>query len=294
MLLAKKIPYRYILKSVNYELIAVVFFNCIIISLKYYYQFSFQIPINVAAFLGTAITLVLSFKLSQSYDRWWEARKIWGAIVNDSRTLVLQLKAFCKDQTIVKSIALRQAAWNYTLTHHLRKLALPEKELSRLVNSEEFEAIKNAAHVPLKLMDTNVAELKEAHERGKINNFQQIQLDDTLVRLCESMGKAERIKNTVFPTTYVLFLRFFIFIFLATLVISLDKLNPMVEIVLVMAVALPFLLLQKTALYLQDPFENRPTDTPMTAISQAIEANIMMLLGEEVRVSVQKQSFYQL
>lgn len=292
MLIKKRIPLRYIVKSIKYELLFVLAFNCIIISLKYYLDFSFKIPINIVAFLGTAISLVLSFKLSQSYDRWWEARKIWGAIVNDSRSFVLQLKAFCKDMDTVRRASLRQAGWNFTLANHLRKLKLPESDLERLITSDELTNLRQQAHGPLELLNKNEEELKKMHQSGLINDFQQIQLDSTLVRLCASMGKSERIKNTVFPTTYILFLRLFIFIFLATLVVALDEINPFIEIGVVMGVAIPFLLLQKTALYLQDPFENRPTDTPMTTISHAIEANIRMLLGEKEQPTKATDDFY--
>ena len=292
MLLKKKIPLAYIAKNVKYELLAVLAFNCIMISLKYCFEFSLKIPLNIIAFLGTAISLVLSFKLSQSYDRWWEARKIWGAIVNDSRSFTLQLKTFCKDMGLVRKVSLRQAGWNFALANHLRKLKLPERDLERLIVSEELTNLRQQAHPPLELLNKNEEELKKMHQNGLINDFQQIQLDSTLVRLCASMGKAERIKNTVFPTTYILYLRLFIFIFLAILVVALDEINPFVEIGIVMGVAIPFLLLQKTAIYLQDPFENRPTDTPMTTISHAIEANIRMLLGEKVQPAKATDDFY--
>ena len=137
MLLKKRIPLAYIAKNIKYELLVVLVFNCIMISLKYYLDLSFKIPINIVAFLGTAISLVLSFKLSQSYDRWWEARKIWGAIVNDSRSFTLQLKTFCKDMRLVRKVSLRQAGWNFALANHLRKLKLPERDLERLIASED-------------------------------------------------------------------------------------------------------------------------------------------------------------
>ncbi|WP_316809380.1 bestrophin family ion channel [Pedobacter agri] len=70
-------------------------------------------PLGIPAFLGTAISVILSFKLNQSYDRWWEARKIWGSIVGDSRTFVLQLQSFLytgNDDAIL-TLCFRYIAW---------------------------------------------------------------------------------------------------------------------------------------------------------------------------------------
>ena len=125
MLLNRKIPFSYILKKIKTELLIVTF-----IGLLVYYGTSFfknqipPMPIAIPAFLGTAISVILSFKLNQSYDRWWEARKIWGSIVNDSRNLVLQLQTFLKpgnDRT-VKAIARRQIAWCFALGRSLREV----------------------------------------------------------------------------------------------------------------------------------------------------------------------------
>ena len=88
MLLDKKIPITYILGQIKTEIVLIT----IVAVVAYYIKAPIKdslpnMPIGVPSFLGTAISIILSFKLNQSYDRWWEARHIWGAIVNDSRTL---------------------------------------------------------------------------------------------------------------------------------------------------------------------------------------------------------------
>jgi len=97
MLLNKGIPLSYVVKKVKAELMIVTLIGLLV----YYATNLFKdkippMPIGIPAFLGTAISVILSFKLNQSYDRWWKARKIWGNIVNDSRNLVLQLQAFLR------------------------------------------------------------------------------------------------------------------------------------------------------------------------------------------------------
>jgi putative membrane protein len=93
MILERKIPLTYWLRTIKWDLLIVSVFS-LTVYFTSEYLIDLSIPISIGAFLGTAISLLLSFKLGQSYDRWWEARKIWGAIVNDSRTLVMQIQTF--------------------------------------------------------------------------------------------------------------------------------------------------------------------------------------------------------
>ena len=253
----------------------------------------FSLPINIAAFLGTAIALILSFKLSQSYDRWWEARKIWGAIVNDSRTLVTQLLAFNpSDFDMTKKLAYRQIGWCYSLGQHLRRMDALE-HLNNYVSEIEFNSLSKQHNVPLTLLKEHSTDISKLFKEEKINAFHQTQLDVTITRLNASMGMAERIKNTNFPRPYRLTLQFFIYLFLVILSLSLTELDSFIEIPLLMLIALPFFLLEKIAFRIQDPFENRAMDTPMTAIARTIEINLKQLIGDtDVPEPLTSKKFY--
>jgi len=281
MILEKRIPLKYWFKEIKWDLLIVSVFSVIIYFIKLY-LIDLDIPLSIGAFLGTAIALLLSFKLSQSYDRWWEARKIWGAIVNDSRTLVIQLKQFCKesDNSIVKTMAYRQIAWCYTLGRHLRKQDVLGN-LEDFISEDEIIFIKQKNHVPLTLLDHHGQNVRSLHRENLLNNFQQIQLDSTILKFTASMGMAERIKNTVFPRTYRNVLHFFIYIFLLLLSLALENIYGFLEIPLLVLISIPFFMLEKIAFVIQDPFENKPTDTAMTSIARNIEINIKELLGEK-------------
>ena len=262
--------------------------------LAYRYVDIANIPPNITGLVGTSISLVIAFKLSQSYDRWWEARKIWGAIVNDSRTLVLQLRSFtnANESETVNRMAERQIAWCYSLGQSLRKLS-PVEGIDPYLSSDELKEVAKHKNVPLGLLDFHSLDISSLHRSKSINDYQQMQLDKTIVRLCESMGKAERIKNTVFPTTYRLFLRWFIYIFVILLSITLAETDGYGDIPLLLLITIPFFLLEKTAYYLQDPFENRPTDISVTLIANAIHTNIRQLIGStDLPVSPDKEEFY--
>ena len=292
MILNKKIPVRYWFHKIKWDLLFVVVFSTMV---SYFKEFidTFDVPITIAANLGTAITLLLSFKLAQSYDRWWEARKIWGAIVNDSRSLVLQIKNFTQteNRAVVKTMAYRQIAWCYALSNHLRRLDSFDK-VSKFVSEVEMDVLKDVPHVPLALLDFHTGDVVALYKSRHINEYQQIQVDRTLVELTASMGKAERIKNTVFPRTYRKILHLFIYVFLVLLSLSLTEMLHYWEIPLLVTLSIPFLLLEKIALSIQDPFENKHNDTAMTSISEAIEGNIKQLLDEEIPEPVPVKGFY--
>jgi putative membrane protein len=251
-------------------------------------------PLTIPTFLGTAISILLSFKMNQSYDRWWEARKVWGAIVNDSRSLVLQLQSLLEtpDTPLIQRLAYRQIAWGYCLGQSLRGL-------SPLAGSEAFLTQEDRAQVlghtnkPLALLQLHAQDIQALRLAQAIDVFRHVQLDNTLVRLCDSMGKAERINTTVFPATYRQFLHFIIYLFVITLAIALDNVPMIFELPLLLLISAAFFLIEKSAHHLQDPFRNRPSDVSVTAIARTVEINIRQLLGEaDVPEPIQADNFY--
>ncbi|MFA6150125.1 MAG: bestrophin family ion channel [Chitinophagaceae bacterium] len=296
MLLNERIPAAYILKKIRKELIYVLAVSLLVLVVtERFHDILPEMPLTIPAFIGTAISVLLSFKLSQSYDRWWEARKIWGAIVNDSRSLLLQLKGFVSgNDEAIKTIAFRQIAWCYCLGNSLRGLD-PLVNMENYISKEDLNGMKGHANKPLSLLQFHARDIKALKEKGQLELFSQIQLDTTLVRLCDSQGKAERIKSTVFPITYRIFLHSIIYLFVVTLSIALNNVAGYFEIPLLVLISSAFFLLEKTATHMQDPFENRPTDTAVTAITRTIEINLKELLGEEnIPKPIQPEKFYQL
>lgn len=288
MLLDKRVPFIYLFKQIKYDILFVLLMSVCTFSVKRIWGDQVpRIPISLPAFLGTAISLLLSFKLSQSYDRWWEARKVWGAIVNDSRTLVMQAMRFtnvfsaeASVSTLVRAISYRQIAWCYVLGRSLRS-ENPMPVLEKFISPGDLVSIGRQNNKALALLDLHARDVRALLEKNAINSYQQVQIDSTLVKLCDSMGKTERIRNTVFPVTYRQILRSFIYIFLFVMSLALLEINSLWEIPLDVLISLPFFMIEKTARHMQDPFMNKPTDTPVTAIARTIETNIRQLWGDE-------------
>ncbi|MEI6947666.1 bestrophin family ion channel [Paraflavisolibacter sp. H34] len=293
MIIGKKVPFSYVFKKIQTDLLFILAVGLVFNYLSDVFDAVIpEMPISVPTFLGTGISVLLSFKMSQSYDRWWEARKVWGAIVNDSRSLVLQLQTFVGGGTATRRMAYRQIAWCHALGQSLRGTD-PMARLERYLDREELEVIAKHANKPLAIVQLNAAELRELKNGPGLDVFAQVQLDNTLVRLVDAMGKAERINSTVFPVTYRLFLHYAIYLFVIVLSVALRNVQPLFEIPLLLLISSVFFLLEKTAYHLQDPFRGRPSDVPVTAIATTIEINIRQLLGEqEVPRPLQSEGFY--
>lgn len=295
MLLDKKMPLIYIFNKIRTDLFYVLIIGLLVYAItnKFVYIIP-EIPLAIPTFLGTAMSVVLSFKLSQSYDRWWEARKIWGTIVNESRNLVLQLQALVSNgnEEAIRKIAFRQIAWCYCLGQSLRKLNAAEG-MDKYLDGNDISFIKKHKNAPLAILKLNNDHIGELRRQEQIDRFAHIQINNTIVNLTNAMGMAERIKSTIFPVTYRLFLHLAIYLFIVLLSISLRGLESYFEVPLLLVIAALFLLLERTATLLQDPFSNAPTDTAMTAIATTVETNIRQLIGDtNLPEEVQPADFY--
>lgn len=287
MLVETRIPFKFIFNKINIELLFVGLYAIIVGLVDENKIINIEIPIAITAIIGTAISLLLTFRTNQGYDRWWEARIVWGAIVNDSRTLTRQLLSFVSDeslgepdtQRLVRQMTHRQIAFCYSLGQSLR--ALDAATITEdFITADEHTFIRQHANIPNALLLLHGKTLKTLLASGRINPFQQAQIDDTIRRLCDSMGKCERIKNTVFPTMYSLIVHFFVYLFIVMLPFGIVRQVGLSEAPIVIAIATIFFLIEKTGLYLQDPFDNKPTDTPVTAIARTIEINLKQMLDE--------------
>lgn len=296
MLLKKNIPISYMFGKIRKELIFITIY-AIAIAIVYenFHITRISIPIAIPAIIGTVLSLLLGFRSNQAYDRWWEARHIWGAIVNDSRTLARQVLCFTEvlyeGDEVHKyrdRFVRRQMAWCHSLGQFLRGQNAV-RGLEKYLTRQELDFVKHYDHVPSALLELHARDLKLGLENGWINRFQQVEMDRTISRLCDAMGKCERIKNTVFPVTYSMYIHFSMLLFIALLPFAVIQFFGMMEVPVVVAIATSFLLIEKMAIHLQDPFENKPTDTPVTTIARSIERNLAQMLRdqeiEEVKVT---------
>lgn len=228
MLLRKNIPLKYVIGKIKVELAVVAIYAAVVAAVYEHFGLSrITLPLSVPMIMGTVISLLLAFRSNQAYDRWWEARTIWGAIVNDSRTLARQVKTLSKEayqgeeffffkQGFIK----RQIAWCISLSRSLRSQDSVHG-LQKYLAKRDLQHIANYTNTPMALLELHGHDLQQALENGWINGYQQVEIDKTLTRLTDAMGKCERIKNTVFPATYSLYIHFSLIFFFTLLPFSL-------------------------------------------------------------------------
>lgn len=282
MLLNKRISILDFLKTIKVDIVLISCYAIVVGILDQYgFLSKISIPIAISGVLGTAIALLLAFRVNQSYERWWEARIIWGAIVNDSRTLIRQCVSFFNRsnksyETLVKDMTDRQVIWCYALGESLRKSPFSH----RVKGYTESKGL-HYFNIPNALLSQHSETLLEAKEKNMLNDFQQVQIDSTIARLCDSMGKCERIKKTVFPRAYSLLIHTIIYVFATMLPFGLSDEYLTVEIGLTIGIPIIFIAIEKTSILMQDPFENQPLDTPMTDLAQTIEINLRQMTGDK-------------
>ena len=289
MLLNRKIPIKYVFGKIKYESVCILAYTLLVWELYEHIHFiRVTIPLSVPAILGTVLSLLLGFRSNQAYDRWWEARHAWGSIVNESRTLARQALSFMhseykgSDADLAKErIVMRQIGWAYALGQMLRGQNA-KQGLERYLSPDDMNILSRYTNVPAAILNLQAKDLQESLSNGYINRFQQVELDRTLTRLCDAQGKCERIKNTVFPSTYGTYIHFSLILFILLLPFAFMEIFGAMAMPVIVAISSCFLLIEKMAIHLQDPFENKPTDTPVTTIAKGIERDLKQMMRDDV------------
>lgn len=243
------------------------------------------LPDAPLSIFGGVIGVLAGFRNASAYARWWEARTIWGAIVNNSRSFARQVLAMISgpesERTEVQcKLVLLQIAWVHTLRNHLRGTP-PWNEIADLIPEHEIEQLRSQRNVPVAIQQKIACLVAECRTSGWIGEMSWVSLDRTLSTLMDCQGASERIKNTPMPRQYDTFIRFFINIYCLLLPFAMvDNLGLLTPIGSTMAGFL-FLALDQIGRDLETPFDNLPHDISLTAISRTIEINLKQMIGEK-------------
>ncbi len=244
-----------------------------------------HIPLSL---FGSAIGIILGFRNQSAYARWWEARTLWGAVVNNSRSWARQVVAVMRPvesselpelKTMQRRLVYHQIAYVHALRQHLRKLE-PWAELVPLLSAAELSALRDEKNVPLALQEQMSVLLRECQSRGWVDKAQWHAMDGNLDDLMDAQGGAERIKNTPMPKQYDYFPRLFVHMYCMLLPLALVTAMGWFTPLGSTLVGFIFLALDRIGRDLEDPFENTIYDVPLTSITTTIDVNLRQLLGE--------------
>jgi ion channel-forming bestrophin family protein len=265
------------------------------------------VPIGV---IGTAVAFYIGFKNNSAYDRLWEGRRIWGAIVNASRSWGTTVIDYIKDnEKIKKELIYRHLAFINALRNQLRRdtvwkvhqtdrkivehfdtfIQEPlDAELRHFLNDEEVKLVITKSNAAAQLLKRQSSVLKQLHEDGFLSELKQIELEKLLAEFYNQQGACERIKNFPFPRQYAYFS--YVFTWVMVLILPYGLLNEFqklgesfvwLTIPVHMLISWIFFTMERVGDTSENPFENGINDVPMTAICRTIEIDLKEMLGEE-------------
>lgn len=285
MIVSKAPRFGYTIKKISVPL-SLLFVWDVLVTVFY-----FKVTLNVRpvelplSLFGTAIALFIGFGVNASYARWWEARGLWGLMINASRNLAREAIAFCDDDApaaragLCREIVRAQIAYVHVLRTALRGEPLPD-EAARYLPPVWQDTVADAANRQNMIL-TNIALLTtEAFKVGMLDTFSRVRIATTLVDIANAQGGMERIKNTPLPSQYrfypMLFSRLFCIILPFAVVQDLGIYTPAGSTV----VSLMFMMAVLIGTDLMDPFANDIYDVPMTSMCRTIEIDLLQMMGE--------------
>ncbi len=287
MIVRKNLSFRRVLHYTGRQTGLTFLWSVIILIVHEVYKIDFiAISATPIGMLGGAIAIFLGFRTNSAYARWWEARILWGGIVNSSRTWTRQILSFGDGavtnapSAFERTMVMHQIAFVNAVRCHLRKQD-PLPEIAPFLSSEVQDDLKGEKNVPAAILHRMGLSLKEARQRETFDTLRFLALNDTLTELTNLLGGCERIKNTPLPRQYDYFPRLFVYTYCALLPVGLVKdLNGYTPFVCTLLGAI-FIALDQVGYNIESPFENTIHDTPMTALCRTIEINLRQMLGEK-------------
>lgn len=223
--------------------------------------------------LGFVISLLLVFRTNTAYERWWEGRKLWGALVNNSRNLAIKLSAVLKSDDDKKFF--REMIANYASVLHIH---LKDSDVSKeLFDNLDLE-IDHHKHRPNQIAQMMFERINILYEQQKISGDQLIILNAELQSFTDICGACERIKNTPIPYSYSAFIKKFIFFYVMTLPFGYAFSIGYYVVPVVVFIFYVLASLELIAEEIEDPFGDDENDLPTRKISENIKKHVSELI----------------
>ena len=242
-----------------------------------------ELPTLPLAVVGAALGIFVSFRTNQAYDRWWEGRKLWGRMINESRHWSSQVVNYVEDEEDRRRMVHRHAAYVHALRCLLRRENPFEDAafMARVeVAGDDVGALREESNLTHALLDRQMADVVELNRAGVMNELRVQSLDETLRALINIQGGCERIKKTPMPPLYGLLanrlVAFYAIMFPLAVVEALGWWTVPINLLVCTA----FSLIAEAGRVLEDPFTMFVNGLPLSAISRMIEVNTRQRLGE--------------
>jgi ion channel-forming bestrophin family protein len=288
-------------------------YSVIVGGVHFYTPLDISLPWQPISIIGIAVAFYLGFKNNSSYDRTWEARKIWGGIVNSSRSFGAAVMSFVQgenDYEIKKELIYRHIAWLTALRYQMRLSKEWEHvedrikgefspdiceeyinklggELTHFLDQDEMLSYVGKSNTATQILARQSARLQELKDLGYYEDFRHMEMYHLIKAFYDDQGRSERIKNFPFPRQYAstaIWLNFAFCIFLPFAMLDffpgeemwLIYFSPLMSALLIWI----YFLMEKIGDYSENPFEGTQNDVPITAISRGIEIDLREMLND--------------
>lgn len=243
------------------------------------HESEFQSTMGMHSLLGIVLGLFLVFRTNSAYDRWWEGRKLWGSMVNNTRNLAFKMNAFLPREDrenreyFAKMIPNFVVAVKENLRHGAKAKDLDE------VGADFQERMKGIKHIPNRISSMMYERVNELYQKKVISGDQLFMVDKELKEFSDILGGCERIKNTPIPYSYSMYIKKFIFIYIITLPFGFVTITEYVTVLIVVLISFVVLSVELIAEEIEDPFGKDVNDLPTDELSGKIRENVREILS---------------
>jgi len=228
--------------------------------------------------IGPSLGLLLVFRTNSSYDRFWEGRKQWGSIINETRNLARQAEVwFAADRQFANSFIRWTIAFAFATMHRLRgehSIGASQQALE----SSEVAAVQQNRHVPLAIARKLTLMMSEAQQRGMIDQTQLRSMDQNVQLLVDYCGACERIRSTPAPYGYVVHLRRALIIYCLTLPLALVQRFGWETVPVTLVISYVLFGIEEIGVEIENPFDRTINDLPLEGLCETIRLDLQSLI----------------
>lgn len=234
--------------------------------------------------VGFALSIFLGFRNNTGYDRFWEGRKLWGQLVNTSRSITRQIATLIapvsdERHAVRRELVYAVIGYVHALRRHLRDQD-PFTELATWLPPEQVEALRTQRNPPIALLHQIALRLRSLYDEGLIHAYHLPVLESSLTTLTDVQGACERIKATPIPASYTVLMHRIVLLYCVGLPFGIVSTVGLLTPIVVLIVAYAFYGLDAVGNEIEDPFGLDPNDLPLDALARSIEIDLRQRLGE--------------
>jgi putative membrane protein len=250
----------------------------VLLDILRFHENDFHTTISMHSLLGIVLGLFLVFRTNSAYDRWWEGRKLWGSMVNNTRNFAHKLNAFLEEKDVDNRQWFAQMIPNFVVSvkEHLRN-GVNSRDLD-IIDEKFLSRLEGVKHIPNRLSSMMYERVNNLYKHKSISGDHLFLLDKELKEFAEILGACERIKSTPIPYSYTMYIKQFIFIYVITLPFAFVTTSGYITIPIVMLITFVLLSVELIAEEIEDPFGRDINDLPTDELAEKIKDNVREIL----------------